>query len=172
MPPSRRVRHENRHGFALLRGDIPNRFPNILILPQPARTSMARPASAIRSVSHQVQPSAGVGFEIVHDFLGLNVGLHDHVHMIRSHMCSQQTPNTVRADLPQGLQHGLTAISVHRIRRLLHPLSFPPRRAYRARFIAVQVPAIARKSDELPHAFSLEDQFGTPLPAPSSNLAP
>src|ERR1700691_4136894 len=90
------IRDEDRHGFALLLDDIPNRFPNILVLPQPSRASVACPASGDRSVASQpVQTSARVGFEIIHDFLGLNFGLHDYVHMIRAHMRGQKTPSAV-----------------------------------------------------------------------------
>ena len=64
---------------------------------------MVRPAlSRLILASQPIQTSTGVGLEIVHDFLGPNLGLHDYMHMIRPYMRSQQTPAAVLTDLPQG----------------------------------------------------------------------
>jgi hypothetical protein len=55
------------------------------------RPTLSRPIHR----SQPVQTSTGVGFEIIHVFLGPNLGLRDTVHMIRPHMRSQQTPTAV-----------------------------------------------------------------------------
>src|SRR5450631_1158333 len=42
---------EDRHGFALLLDDIPDRLLHIRILPEPSRASMARPALSLGSIA-------------------------------------------------------------------------------------------------------------------------
>ena len=60
------------HLFALLLNDIPDRFPHILILASPSGAAMALPALSIGSIAPwPIQSPAGIGLEIVLDFLGL-----------------------------------------------------------------------------------------------------
>ena len=67
---------------------------------------MARPAFPIGSVACQpVQRPAGVRFELVHDFLGSSLRLHNGVHMVGSYVRSQQIPTAVRAVPLDGRQY-------------------------------------------------------------------
>jgi hypothetical protein len=86
---------------------------------------MARPSLSTRSIlSKPVQGPAAVGLKAIHDFFGLKLGFHDHVHMIGPHMRGQQTPIAVQAHLLQCREYGRTGITVQPIRRLSHALTF------------------------------------------------
>jgi hypothetical protein len=114
-----------------------------------------------------IQSTAGIGLEIVHDLLGRNLRLRDDVHVIGPYMRSQEIPTTARTNLLKRLQHDRAAIAVQPIRRLIHLSKFRCNApgigldgwaskqivmpVYGTGFLAVEVCAVAGKSDEVPH---------------------
>jgi hypothetical protein len=130
---------------------------------------MPRPSFSIRSVAIQpVELPAGIRFEFVHESLRSNAGFHDRMHVVASHVRSQQSPTAVGAMPPQSCQDGRPAVLVQPVWRLWHPLTLL-RVALRiwlqqaasrqivmpvhgARLRAVQVSAVARESNEIPQA--------------------
>jgi hypothetical protein len=84
-----------------------------------------RPAPSIRPIATRVvKLPAGVRLKLDHDPLGINLGLHDDMYMVRPHMCGQQVPAAVRAVLPQSRQYCLPPVLVEPIGRLRHLPAF------------------------------------------------
>jgi hypothetical protein len=158
----------NFHWFALPRDDVQDGFLDVLIFPQPARASVARPALPIQPIDSQaVQVAARIRLESVHDFLGTNVRFHYCMNVIGSHMCCAEIPATVRTDFAESVEYCRAAVLVEEIGRLVHLPAFhrdtlwigfcEPASGYvvasvdRTGLIAVQVRPIASESDEVSH---------------------
>jgi len=145
------------------------RRTNILILPQPSRAAMTCPSPPpwLRAFA-PVQCSAGIGLEIIHHLLGWDFRFDDGMHVIGSHMRSEQTPTAARADFGERLKYHRTAFTIQCIRGLIHTATFRSGAlwigfrqsaskqivptVYRTRFISVKMRAVAAKSDEVPHS--------------------
>jgi len=116
--------NEQIHALALLFDYVLDSLPYILILPQPSRASMPRPASSIWSAaSEAVQLAARVGFELVHDSFRSNLGFYDGMHMVGSYMRGQQVPTAVGTMRPQTREHNRSALPVEHIGTLEHSLT-------------------------------------------------
>ena len=105
--------------------------------------------------------------QVMHDSLRPNVSFHHDGHVIRGHVARQQTPVAICAALHPGGQNSLTAVSIHTIRRLVHPLPLRPdplRIPFdqtapgqimlsidRTGFIAVQVAAVTSEPNQVSH---------------------
>ena len=82
---------------------------------------MACPSLPVRFIKpHPIQTTAGVSFEVVHDPLRRNLGLHHGVHVIASHMGRQQTPATLPAHLLNRFQYGIATGSDPVLGSLIH----------------------------------------------------
>lgn len=88
-------------------------------------------------VSDAVELAAGVRFELVHDSLRSNLGLHDDVYMVGSYVRSQQVPAAVHAMPLQGLEHHYPARWVEHKGLLEHLSTF----YHDALWIGLQQPA-------------------------------
>jgi len=119
------IRREDGHWLPLLLDDIVKSLPHILVLPQPTRASMPGPASAIGFVAPQlVQIAAGVRFELIDNSLGLSLGFHDYMHMIRPYVRSQQVPAAMRTVLLNRRKHCCPASLIQNIWILKHCAAF------------------------------------------------
>jgi hypothetical protein len=70
-----------------------------------------------------IQTTAGISFEIVHDPLRRNLGLHHSVDVIASHMGREQTPATLTAHFLNRFQYGIATGLIQVIGSLIH--TFP-----------------------------------------------
>src|SRR6266404_527267 len=117
-------RLEHRHGITLLFEHLLNGRRDMLRFPQKSCAAMACPSLSVRFVKPQpIQTAAGVCFEVVHDPLRWNLGLHHGMHVIASHMGCQQTPATLPAHLLNRFQYGIATVLIQVIGTLIH--TFP-----------------------------------------------
>src|ERR1035441_6063039 len=141
---------------------------NVLWLPWPSGTAVARPSLPVRFLQpHAIQTADGIGLEVVHDPLRRNLRLHHRVHVIAAHMGRQQTPATTRIHLLNRFQNGVATDLVQMIGSLIHtlPLGCRARRIHfqdrgsghivlvvdGAGFAAVQVASVADEGDRVNH---------------------
>jgi hypothetical protein len=79
--------NEKRHRLALLIDHVFKSISHILIRPELSRASMPCPApGAGRTAFETIQLPAGIGFELVHNSLGPNLGFHDGMNMVGMNM--------------------------------------------------------------------------------------
>src|ERR1035438_4673816 len=117
------VRLKGAHCITLPGEDVLHGGRDMLWFPQPSCAAMARPSLAVQFIQPQtIQTSAGVSFEVAHDSLRRNLRFHHRMHVIASHMGRQQTPATMRTNLPNHFQDGVATNLVEVIGRLVHAL--------------------------------------------------
>jgi hypothetical protein len=116
--------HPDRHRLALLLNNLSNCRGNIITIPQPTRTSVPRPAFAIRPLlTSLAQLPARVRLETSHNLLRLCVRFHHHVDVIRPYMRCEKRPLSMRTNLPYRFQHSPAARLVQHVRSLVHQLA-------------------------------------------------
>ena len=160
---------EYRHGLSLSLDYVANRLPHVLIFEQPSSTAMPRPPFSIRPiVPKAIQFTTGVRLELNDNLLGRDIGFQDCMHVISPHMCRKQIPSAILAVLPDRPQNGRPAFVIEEIGRLKHSFAFRQSAlwiglykaaaemivgpVHGARFIAVEVGAVARERNEVPQA--------------------
>jgi hypothetical protein len=159
----------NRHRLPLLLYHVPDRGGNIIPIPQPASTAVARPPLAIRSVrAALVQPPARIRLEIAHHTFGLRLCFNYGVNVIGPNVRRQKRPLSMRANLPYRVQHSATSGRIQQVRSLVHQIALVRCssklgiRQTMARnvvvpihgtgFVSVNMRAIARERNQVRHA--------------------
>ena len=126
---------------------------------------MPRPTFLIRSVPIQIP--ARICFKIRHHSFRSSIRIDNRMHVVASHVCSQQIPTAKTTDLLKRMQNHLPPVSIQNIQRMCHRPLFsgsqlgiglkePSSRlimiaVHRSALIPVEMIAIAGKRNEISH---------------------
>ena len=172
-------RVKNVHRLTLLVNDVRNRSRYIFLFPEISRTTMARPALAIRRVeTGPIQRSACRTLEAVHHNFWSDAGSDYCMHVVGPNVRGEQHPAAMGTRLTHRLQDELTAVDIELVRRLIHPRfrgrssafirleQAAPRKVVQtingSSFIAVQACSVACECYEIRHrdrSFTLAARF-------------
>ena len=162
------LRHKYRHRLPLPLNHISDGCPNVIPIPQPARTSVSRPSSSIRFVRASiVQSPARIRFKVIHHLFGSRFCLHNRVNVIiricaaKSDQCRcKQTPR-IASSTARRPERSTSKDLIHQLRsrdaRAASALNRSTSRnvmvpIHGTRFVAVQMRTIARERNQVRHA--------------------
>src|SRR5260370_22560838 len=101
------------HRLPLLVNNVRNRSRYMFFFPEISRTTMARPALAIRQVhTRTIQRTACISLEAVHHNFWSDIGSDDGVHVVGPNVCGEQHPAAMGTCLHHRPQNEFTSTGI------------------------------------------------------------